>query len=394
MRTPSRAVARSRGRSSPLRPAAARRRPSSRHPNPRPSLLLPHRQPAPQPAPAPAPQPVGEDPAAAAARVTAAVLTEVANRVHFDFDKSDIRPEDRPTLDRKASILGTNGGLRLRISGHADERGSDEYNLALGNRRAAAVKTYLINKGIEAGRLEVVSYGRRTADRERPRRRLMVPEPAGGVRRDRRRHQPPHALMRRLRSPAPWLALIALGGCASKGDLRRVEEQLLLSRAENQRADSARAAQLGDVIRHPAADRRLPRRHAGQRLGQVSTQITAMKGDMANDLISIQQQLVQVQALTGPEPVTADGAADPARGPQRAAQRGPAASAGGHRRRRRAGGRADGPAPGHAFGRADVRGLAAAAAAGESGDRAHGLPGAAPALPHARPGAGRDLFPR
>jgi peptidoglycan-associated lipoprotein len=87
------------------------------------------------------------------------VLTEVANRVHFDFDKSDIRPEDRPTLDRKAAILGANGGLRLRISGHADERGSDEYNLALGNRRAAAVKTYLINNGIDGGRLEVVSYG-------------------------------------------------------------------------------------------------------------------------------------------------------------------------------------------------------------------------------------------
>jgi tol-pal system protein YbgF len=104
--------------------------------------------------------------------------------------------------------------------------------------------------------------------------------------------------MRGLRSPAPWLALIALSGCASKGDLRRVEEQLLLSRAENQRADSARGAQLADVIRiqRQIAD---SLDHAGQRLGQVSTQITAMKGDMANDLISIQQQLVQVQALTG-----------------------------------------------------------------------------------------------
>jgi len=115
--------------------------------------------PPPAPAPTPAPQPPAEDPAAAAARITAAVLSEVATMVHFDFDKSDIRPEDRDVLDRKAAILSVNSGLRLRISGHADERGSDEYNLALGNRRAAAVKTYLANKGIDAGRLEVVSYG-------------------------------------------------------------------------------------------------------------------------------------------------------------------------------------------------------------------------------------------
>ena len=123
-------------------------------------------QPAPQPAPAPpppapapAPQPAGEDPAAAAARITASVLSEIANRVHFDFDKWDIRPEDRAILDRKAAILGLNSAVRVKISGHADERGSDEYNLALGNRRAAAVKTYLANKGIEGGRMDVVSFG-------------------------------------------------------------------------------------------------------------------------------------------------------------------------------------------------------------------------------------------
>jgi peptidoglycan-associated lipoprotein len=127
-------------------------------------------EPAPPPAPAPAPeppppppppppQPAGEDPAAAAARITAALLGEIREMVHFDFDKSDIRPEDRLTLDRKAAILGVNSAVRLRVSGHADERGSDEYNLALGTRRASAVKTYLANKGIDTGRIEVVSYG-------------------------------------------------------------------------------------------------------------------------------------------------------------------------------------------------------------------------------------------
>lgn len=128
-------------------------------------------QPAPQPAPPPsqpAPQPTApaqptEDPAAAAARITTALLGEVATMIHFEFDAADIRPDDRSLLDRKAAILGANNGLRVRISGHADERGSDEYNLALGSRRAAAAKTYLVNKGIDASRIETVSFGEERA---------------------------------------------------------------------------------------------------------------------------------------------------------------------------------------------------------------------------------------
>jgi peptidoglycan-associated lipoprotein len=130
-------------------------------PAPQPSTPAPQpTAPAPQPAPQPPPpaQPT-EDPAAAAARVTAALLGEVATMIHFEFDMSDIRPDDRTVLDRKAAILGANSGLRVRISGHADERGSDEYNLALGSRRAAAAKTYLVNKGIDASRIETVSFG-------------------------------------------------------------------------------------------------------------------------------------------------------------------------------------------------------------------------------------------
>ncbi len=122
------------------------------------------------PAPTPAPRPTAPAPtapaaddgaaaAAAAARTTAAVLAEVAAVVHFDLDQSDIRNEDRAVLDRKAALLAANSGLRLVVSGHADERGADEYNLALGNRRAASVKTYLGNKGIAASRLDVASYG-------------------------------------------------------------------------------------------------------------------------------------------------------------------------------------------------------------------------------------------
>jgi peptidoglycan-associated lipoprotein len=129
-------------------------------PAPQPTQPAPQPAPAPsQPAPAPSQPAPTEDPAAAAAKITTALLGEVATMIHFEFDAAEIRSDDRGLLDRKAAIMGANNGLRVRISGHADERGSDEYNLALGSRRAAAAKTYLVNKGIDAGRIETVSFG-------------------------------------------------------------------------------------------------------------------------------------------------------------------------------------------------------------------------------------------
>ncbi len=94
-----------------------------------------------------------------AERVRAALVAELAAMVNFDFDRSDIRPVDTSNLDRKAAILAANTGVRIRIGGHCDERGSDEYNLALGNRRAASTKRYLVNKGVAASRIEIVSFG-------------------------------------------------------------------------------------------------------------------------------------------------------------------------------------------------------------------------------------------
>lgn len=95
----------------------------------------------------------------AAARAAAALRATLAEKVFFAYDQSNISDEARATLDRKLAILKANGGLRLRISGHADERGSDEYNIALGQRRAVAVKRYLMDQGIDGGRLDVVSFG-------------------------------------------------------------------------------------------------------------------------------------------------------------------------------------------------------------------------------------------
>jgi len=79
--------------------------------------------------------------------------------IHFDFDASEILDADKPVLDRKAGVLGANRPIRIRIEGNTDERGSDEYNLALGMRRAAATKLYLTQRGIDATRIETASYG-------------------------------------------------------------------------------------------------------------------------------------------------------------------------------------------------------------------------------------------
>ncbi|MEP6572125.1 MAG: peptidoglycan-associated lipoprotein Pal [Gemmatimonadota bacterium] len=87
------------------------------------------------------------------------VLEQLATMIHFDYDKADVQEADNQVLDLKAGILSANPAVRLRVSGHADERGSDEYNLAIGNRRAAAAKRYLVNKGVDAARIEVISYG-------------------------------------------------------------------------------------------------------------------------------------------------------------------------------------------------------------------------------------------
>ena len=83
----------------------------------------------------------------------------LATMIHFDYDKADVRPDDAAILDAKVATLQQNPNLRIRVHGHCDERGSDEYNLALGNRRATMVKQYLVNHGIDASRIETQSWG-------------------------------------------------------------------------------------------------------------------------------------------------------------------------------------------------------------------------------------------
>lgn len=88
------------------------------------------------------------------------LVVNVGDRVFFDFDKSDLRPDAIETLNRQASWMKTNASVMVNIEGHADERGTREYNLALGDRRASSAKQYLQSMGVAGGRMETISYGK------------------------------------------------------------------------------------------------------------------------------------------------------------------------------------------------------------------------------------------
>jgi len=114
-------------------------------PSPTPPLAV-----APSPAPAPAP----------AARPAQFAENENLKDVYFDFDKSAIRPQDAKTLDANAAWLKTRGNDLVLIEGHCDERGTNEYNLALGGRRTRAAMNYLLAQGLPASRITIISYGK------------------------------------------------------------------------------------------------------------------------------------------------------------------------------------------------------------------------------------------
>jgi peptidoglycan-associated lipoprotein len=111
--------------------------------------------PTPAPTPAPAPQARGPIPGS-----LEDFRVSVGERVFFDTDQFSLRADSRATLDKQAAWLRTYQGVRVRIEGNADERGTREYNLALGARRAAAVKDYLVSLGVSGARIETVSFGK------------------------------------------------------------------------------------------------------------------------------------------------------------------------------------------------------------------------------------------
>ena len=97
---------------------------------------------------------------ASAAKTEADKLAEVGNTVYFDFDSSELSENAQMTLNRQAAFLNVNPTLVIVVEGHADERGTREYNLALGDRRATAVRDYLLAKGLNSARVRTVSYGK------------------------------------------------------------------------------------------------------------------------------------------------------------------------------------------------------------------------------------------
>ncbi len=88
------------------------------------------------------------------------LFTKNVKDAYFDYDKADIRPDAREALSQTAQFLRQYPQIRITIEGHCDERGSTEYNLALGDRRAQATKDFLASLGISADRMETVSYGK------------------------------------------------------------------------------------------------------------------------------------------------------------------------------------------------------------------------------------------
>jgi peptidoglycan-associated lipoprotein len=91
-------------------------------------------------------------------------LQRVGDRIYFDFDKYTLSPEARVTIEQQAAVLVRSPSVAVSIEGHCDERGTREYNLALGERRANSVKDYLITLGVAADRISTISFGEERPD--------------------------------------------------------------------------------------------------------------------------------------------------------------------------------------------------------------------------------------
>jgi peptidoglycan-associated lipoprotein len=110
-------------------------------------------------APAKAPEAPSTKPVEEATAMRAAVQAFESTHVYFDFDKADIKAEAKPVLEKKAEFLRANAQYKVTIEGYCDERGTNEYNMALGDRRAKAAMKYLNALGISANRMSTISYG-------------------------------------------------------------------------------------------------------------------------------------------------------------------------------------------------------------------------------------------
>ena len=97
---------------------------------------------------------------ASAAATPAEELASIGDRVFFDYDSSALSAEAKATLSAQAAFLASNPAVTITVEGHCDERGTREYNLALGERRATAARDYLVAQGVNAARIKTISYGK------------------------------------------------------------------------------------------------------------------------------------------------------------------------------------------------------------------------------------------
>jgi peptidoglycan-associated lipoprotein len=116
--------------------------------------------PSPPPAPVPAPRPLSEDEIFARKSVGQLNDEHLLDDVFFDLDKSDVREDAKPALQKDADWLKRWASTQVTLEGHCDSRGSAEYNLGLGSRRASAVRDYLVSLGVPTNRVTVISKGK------------------------------------------------------------------------------------------------------------------------------------------------------------------------------------------------------------------------------------------
>jgi peptidoglycan-associated lipoprotein len=88
------------------------------------------------------------------------LVQNVGNRIFFAFDRSQLTPDSQATLDKQAAWLAKYANVRVLIAGNCDDRGTEEYNLALGQRRANAAHDYLVARGVDPARIQTISYGK------------------------------------------------------------------------------------------------------------------------------------------------------------------------------------------------------------------------------------------
>lgn len=130
------------------------------HPKPEPAPPPPPPPPEAPPPPPPPPPPVAEQPTGPVPGSTQDFVINVGDRVYFDYNAYSVRADAGPILDKQSEWLRRYPQVKVRIEGNCDERGTREYNMALGARRANAVRDYLVGRGVDAGRIETVSYGK------------------------------------------------------------------------------------------------------------------------------------------------------------------------------------------------------------------------------------------